>query len=117
MPSYIFDSEVSNPNKTVPGSLNFSLTSDNVRVDAFGTNANALLFNKKTTLNNVLVSCTANGTSFKIDTAYHNTLFAVASGRASSVFTANSGTAAQTTSFNGFDSVGPDDLRRWNLNG
>ena len=48
MPSYIFDSEVSNPNKTVPGSLNFSLTSDNVRVDAFGTNADALLFNKKT---------------------------------------------------------------------
>jgi len=118
MPSYVFDFEVSNPLATNPNSLNASLTSNSVTVDTFGTNANALLFEPATTLlNGVLVSLTVNGTTLRVDTAYHGSLFAIASGRETSVFTVNSGSAAQTATYNGFDSVGPEDRRLWNLNG
>ena len=118
MPSYVFDFEVSNPLATNPNSLNLSLTSNSVDVTLFGPNTNALLFNKaKDALNGVLGSYTVNGTNFRADTAYHGSRFAVASGRETSVFTVNSGSAAQTATYNGFDSVGPEDRRLWNLNG
>jgi len=118
MPSTVYSYQVSNPLATVPNSLNLSLTSNSVTVDVFGTNSTALVFNAATTaLNGVLVSLTVNGTQFRVDTAYHNSTFAILTGRESSIFTCNSGSTAQTATFNGFDSVGPEAKRLWNLNG
>jgi len=118
MPSKVYNFQVSNPVATVPNSLNLSLTSNSVTVDIFGTNATALIFNAaKDALNGVLGSFTVNGTNFRADTAYHGATFAVLSGRESSIFTVNSGSAAQTATYNGLDSVGPEAKRLWNLNG
>lgn len=115
MPSTVLLNTVANPNATFPTSLNLSLTSKSVALDIIGNNVKALLFADATkTLTGILESLTVNGCSFRVDRAYDGVQFAVLSADgSSSLFTCATGTASQTSTFNGFDTVGSEKLRKW----
>lgn len=117
MPSVVLLNTVANPNATTPTSLNLSLTSKSVVLDTVGTNVRALLFNDTSNaLTGSLVSLTIGNTNFRVDRAYNNVQFAVlSSDGTSSLFTCATGTASQTSTFNGFDTVGSEKLRKWGL--
>lgn len=119
MASLVFSNQVSNPLNTNPVSLNVSLTSKNVIWEVQQWNAKAILFNDApVTLTGTLVDLAFQGNAVKVDQAYHGTTFAVISANGfSSSFTVNTGTSVQTPVYNGLDSVGPEKLRRWNLEG
>jgi len=119
MPSTVFSNQVANPNATDPTSLNLSLTSNGVTIDSFGNQVNSILFNDTSkTLTGILVGLTVNGCTIRVDQAYNDVQFAVLSANgASTLFTCVTSTAAQTGTFNGFDTVGPEKIRMWNLNG
>jgi len=52
------------------------------------------------------INITGPGWTARIDQAYHNSLFAVLStGRTSSIFTANTASAGQTVTYNGYNTV------------
>ena len=65
----------------------------------------------------VVKECFPN-TTFRVDRAYNGVQFALQrADRSSSIFTCVTGTGTQTLADNGFDSVSPEALRLWNLNG
>jgi len=123
MASIVFTNQVANPNATNPTSLNLSLTSNGVDLWSIGSNAEGLLFNAESTLGGSTTVCsvTANGikTVFRANNSYNNKGFALLLNDGTSfTFTLATGTPnAQTLTFNGFDSVGPERIRKWNLNG
>jgi hypothetical protein len=116
MPSTVLLNTVANPNATIPTSLNLSLTSKGVVLNTIGNNVKALLFADTTkTLTGILVSLTVNGCNFRVDLAYNGVQFAVlSSDGSSSLFTCATGTVIQTSTFNGFNTVGSEKLRKWN---
>ena len=60
-------------------------------------------------LTGILVNLTGNGSTFAVDRAYNNTLFAIVSAsRLSSIFNCVTGTTAQSLTANDYDSVTPE---------
>ena len=119
MPSTVLLNTVANPLAILPTSLNLSLTSKGVTIDSFGNQVSSILFDDTTkALTNILVGLTVHGCSIRVDRAYDGVQFAVLSANgASTLFTCVTSTAAQTGTFNGFDTVGSEKLRIANLNG
>jgi len=119
MASLVFLNTVVDPTATFPVSLNLSLTSNGVDIWTLGSNAVGLLFNAVSPLagTTTLYSVTANNikTVFRADDAYDGTVFALQlKDGTSSTFTLALATPnAQTLTSNGFDSVGPEKLRKW----
>ena len=119
MASLVFSNQVANSTATDPVSLNLSLTSKNVIWETRAWNAVSIFFNDApVALTNSYANISVQGNTLKIDEAYNGVLFAVVSANGfSSYFTANTGISTQTAAYNGLDSVGPEKIRKWNLNG
>jgi hypothetical protein len=127
MASLIFPNQVSNPTATYPESINLSLSSKGVVAETLGTNVDAVYFFDTTRSlaggTNFFRLSSSDGTKLRVDNAYTGVQFAIhfKDNNLSNVFFATSATgtvySTQTTTSNGLDSVGPDDLRLWNLNG
>ena len=119
MPSTVLLNTVANPLATLPTSLNLSLTSKGVTIDSFGSQVSSILFDDTSiALTDILVGLTVNGCTIRVDRAYNGVQFAVLSADgASTLFTCVTSTAAQTVTFNGFDTVGSEKLRKQNLEG
>lgn len=130
MASISFTYQVADPAATTPTSLNLSKSA----VDAAGSFLGVNLITIGSTAQSLLFQAAANGltstyavlsgsldgvnTSFRVDKAYHGAQFALQrADDSSSIFTCATGTAAQTLTDNGFDSVSPESRRLWNLNG
>lgn len=123
MPSIVFSKIVSDPNATTPSNLNVSLTADGVGITYLEPGTTSVLFNapSASALNNKYrgVTFSGNTTRVNIDTGYGNGVFALeeADGT-SSLFTYNSAVPTnRPLTDNGYDSVSPEQLRLWNLNG
>ena len=130
MPSISFANQVAEPSASNPTSLNLSKSAFDaagnflgVNLITLGSTAQSLLFQAASgslTSAYVVLSGSLDGvnTSFRVDRAYDNAQFALQrADRSSSIFTCATGTAAQTLTDNGFDSVSPEARRLWNLNG
>jgi len=60
-------------------------------------------------LTGLLVNLTGNGSTFAVDKAYNNTLFAIVNAnRSSSIFVCVTGTTTQSLTANDYDSVTPE---------
>lgn len=123
MASQIFSYIVANPNATTPSSLNLSLTANGVGITFLEPGTTAVLFNAPSAspLNGVYrgVTFSGNTTRVNVDTGYGNGVFALVKGdNTSSLFTFNSAVpTGRALTDNGYDSVSPEQLRLWNLNG
>jgi hypothetical protein len=130
MASIVFSFQVADPTASNPTSLNLSKSAFNaagnflgVNLVTLGSTAQSLLFQAATrTLTNTYAILTASldgvNTTFRVDRAYNGVQFALQrANSSSSIFTCATGTGTQTLADNGFDSVSPEDLRLWNLNG
>ena len=115
MPSTVLLNTVADPSATLPTSLNLSLTSKGVTIDSFGNQVKSILFDDTSkTLTGILVGLTVHGCSIRVDRAYNDVQFAVLSADGTStLFTCVTSTATQTGTFNGFDTVGSEKLRKW----
>jgi hypothetical protein len=129
MASIVFSFQVADPTASNPTSLNLSKSAYaagnflGVNLVTLGSTAQSLLFQAATrTLTNTYAILTASldgvNTTFRVDRAYNGVQFALQrTNSSSSIFTCATGTGTQTLADNGFDSVSPEDLRLWNLNG
>ena len=130
MASIVFSFQVAEPTASNPTSLNLSKSAFNaagnflgVNLITLGSTAQSLLFQAATrTLTNTyaILTGTLDGvnTTFRVDRAYNGVQFALQrADRSSSIFTCVTGVGTQTLANNGFDSVSPESLRLWNLNG
>jgi len=125
MPSLVFNNIVANPNATNPASLNLALTANGVGITFLEAGTTSVLFNAPTANNGGLngvyrgVTFVGNTTRINVDTALNNTVFALEKAdNTSSLFTYNSAVPLlRPLTNNGYDSVGPEHLRLWNLNG
>lgn len=126
MASIVFNNQiVPNPASYNPTSLNLTSSLSGVSFNSAGTNAKAVLFNAKPSseLSNVNQTYTVTvegvATTIDIDDAYDTVTFALLlKDDRSYTFVVNSGgPTADSLTNNGFDSVGPEKRRLWNLNG
>ena len=119
----VFSNIVADPNATNPGSLNLTTQNNGVSATGFGANANAILFNAETTqTGNNVITFLINGasTGARVASSYNGKTFAVLlkDGGGSFTYTINTAQTIQTASANnGFESISPEKLRLWNLNG
>ena len=119
----VFSNMVADPTATNPSSLNLTTQNNGVSATSFGANASAILFNAEATqTGNNIVQFLINGvtTAARVASSYNGKPFAVLlkDGNGSYVYTLNTAQTVQTVSaFNGFDSISPEKLRLWNLNG
>lgn len=111
MASISFSNLVTDPNSTYPSSLVDSLTSNGVVLDNISTGVKGIAFNANgVTLTGTYESLSASNTTttFRIDRAYNGQTFAIINtDNSSSLFTVATGTANQTLTNNGFDTVTP----------
>jgi hypothetical protein len=125
MASIVFTNIVANPNATNPASLNLALTANGVGITFLEAGTTSVLFTAPTANGNALngkytgVTFVGNTTRVNVDTALNNTVMALEkSDNTSSLFTYNSAVPLlRVLTDNGYDSVGPEHLRLWNLNG
>lgn len=123
MASIVFSNIVANPNATLPTSLNLSLTSNGVDLQTVGSNVKALVFNAVATPSGTTTTyaVTANGikTTFRASNSYDTKAFAlVLNNNTSYTFTLDQANPIdQTLTFNNYDTITPESLRLWNLNG
>jgi len=119
----VFSNIVADPNATNPGSLNLTTQNNGVSATSFGANANAILFNAEATqTGNNIIQFLINGvtTAARVADSYNGKTFAVLlkDNNDSFTYTINTAQTIQTVSAsNGFDSISPEKLRLWNLNG
>jgi hypothetical protein len=119
----VFSNIVADPNATNPGSLNLTTKNNGVTATSFGANANAILFNAETTqTGNNVIQFLINGvtTAAQFASSYNGKTVAVLlkNGNGSYTYTLNTAQTVQTASAdNGFESISPEKLRLWNLNG
>lgn len=119
----VFSNIVADPNATNPGSLNLKTQNNGVSATSFGANANAILFNAEATqTGNHIIQFLIDGvtTAARVASSYNGKKFAVLlkDNKGSFTYTINTGQTIQTVSAsNGFDSISPEKLRLWNLNG
>jgi len=120
--SYVFSNVVANPNATFPTSLNLSLVNNGVSANANDLGSvKAVLFNAVSPLNgsSTQKQFIINGvtTKINIDSAYDTLTFAlvVSDGSSYLVTIDDSTTVQEQSSFNSFNSVGPEKLRKWGL--
>lgn len=119
MATIVFSNQVADPAATLPTSLNLSLTSNGVDLQTLGSNAKSLLFNAVSPLAGSTTTCsvTANSvkTVFRVDNNYNGGVFALQLNDGTSyTFTLATATPnAQTLTFNDYDSVSPEKLRKW----
>jgi len=119
----VFSNIVADPNATNPGSLNLTTQNNGVSATSFGANANAILFNAEDTqTGNNIIQFLINGvtTAARVADSYNGKTFAVLlkDNNDSFTYTINTAQTIQTVSAsNGFDSISPEKLRLWNLNG
>ena len=130
MASIVFSFQVAEPTASNPTSLNLSKSAFDaagsflgVNLVTLGSTAQSLLFQAATrALTNTYAILTGSldgvNTTFRVDRAYNGVQFALQrADRSSSIFTCVTGVGTQTLANNGFDSVSPESLRLWNLNG
>jgi hypothetical protein len=130
MASIVFSFQVAEPTASNPTSLNLSKSAFDaagsflgVNLVTLGSTAQSLLFQAATralTNTYAILTGTLDGvnTTFRVDRAYNGVQFALQrADRSSSIFTCVTGVGTQTLANNGFDSVSPESLRLWNLNG
>jgi len=119
MPSKVFLNIVADPAATSPTSLNLNLNNNGVTVNDLN-GAYAVLFNRSDvgslvgSTTNITITVGAIVVDIDVDNAYNTKQMAVQLKNGSSyLFTVNTGTTAQTSTFNGFDSVSPEKIRKW----
>jgi hypothetical protein len=125
MASIVFTNIVADPNATSPASLNLALTANGVGITFLEAGTTSVLFTAPTANGNALngkytgVTFVGNTTRVNVDTALNNTVMALEkSDNTSSLFTYNSAVPLlRPLTDNGYDSVGSESLRMWNLNG
>lgn len=122
MPSIVFSNIVADPNATFPNNLNLNTSNNGVTATSFGSNARAVLFNAESTTtgnNSVQFLVNGNTTAARFANSYNGkTVALILNNGESFTYTLNTSQLIQTASANnGFDSVGPEKLRLWNLNG
>lgn len=121
MASKVFLNIVADPDTTTPVSLNLNLDNNGVTANDLD-GVKAVLFNAVDPLDggttNITIDTGDNTVDLDVDDNYDGSEMAVLLNDGTSfVFTVDIGTTAQTATANGFDSVGPEKLRLWNLNG
>ena len=125
MASIVFTNTVANPDATNPTSLNLALTANGVGITFLEDGTTSVLFTAPTASGNALngkytgVTFVGNTTRVNVDTALNNTVMALEkSDNTSSLFTYNSAVPLlRPLTDNGYDSVGSEQIRLWNLNG
>jgi len=122
MPSLVFSNIVADPADTFPTSINLSLINNGVSANSLSTNVKGVIFNAVTPttadVNITLNDGSGNTADLNVAGNYNGQTMALLLNDGSSFsFVVNTGTTAQTLTFNGYDSVGPEKQRLWNLNG
>jgi len=118
----VFSNIVADPNATNPGSLNLTTKNNGVTAVSFGSNAKAILFNAEPTItgsNNCNFLVNGATTQARFANTYNGDTVALLLNNGESYsYTLNTSQLIQTASaYNGFDSISPEKLRLWNLNG
>jgi len=121
MPLQVFSNIVADPADTFPTSFNLSTVNNGVTANSLSTNVKGVLFNAVTpTLADVNITLSVGGNTANLNVAdnYDGTVMALLLNDGTSyTFTVDTGTTAQTLTLNGYESVGPEKQRLWNLNG
>jgi hypothetical protein len=118
-----FSNYVFNASSQTPPELGTSLSASNNGVVLVSLNttlcgkvATGILFNQIAAATNNLVTLSAGSVEFKVSSLYHGSQMAVYfNDRSTTVFTVNSGVAAQVLGPIGFDNRGPNEIRKHNL--
>jgi hypothetical protein len=118
----VFSNIVADPNATYPTSFNLSTVNNGVTANAISSGVKGVLFNAVTpTTADVNITLNAGGgntANLNVAGNYNSRVMALLLNDGTSyTFTVNTGTPAQTLVANGYESVGPEKTRLWNLNG
>lgn len=121
MPSLVFSNIVADPADTFPASIDLSLINNGVSANSLGAAVKGVIFNAVTpTTADVNITLNGGGNTANLNVAgnYNGRTMALLLEDGSSYsFVVNTAVTAQTLTFNGYDSVGPEKQRLWNLNG
>lgn len=120
MQSAVYNGIVANPNAGYPPSLNLTTQNNGVTANFFGSNTKAVLFNKESTTtgyNDLNLIIDGILTSITVADSYDGKdISIVLDDNTSYIFTLNTSVANQAlSSFNGYNSVSTEKLRRWRL--
>lgn len=120
MQSAVYDSIVANPNAGYPPALNFTTQNNGVTANFFGSNTKAVLFNKESTTtgyNDLNLIIDGILTSITVANSYNGKdISIVLDDDTSYIFTLDTSVTNQAlSSFNGYNSVSTEKLRRWRL--
>jgi len=117
----IFSNIVADPAVTFPKSINLTTVNNGVTANSLSTNVKGVLFNAESnTQADVHITLSVGGNTADLNVAgnYNNKVMALLLNDGTSyTFTVNTGTTSQTLTLNGYESIGPEKTRLWNLNG
>jgi len=118
----VFSNIVADPTATFPTSSNLSTVNNGVTANSISSGVKGVLFNAITpTTADVNITLNAGGgntANLNVAGNYNGAVMALLLNDGTSfTFTVNTGTTSQTLASNGFQSIGPEKTRLWNLNG